>query len=208
MEKDKTVQMYNKRASSYEERWSAYLKHTHTQFLEHAKLDEAKVILDLSGGTGLLAQALIDEKYRFEKLVINDPSSEMLAIARNRLPEQSKVSFSNQPAEKIEYGESTFDVIFCLNSFHFYRNQQAVLDRCYHMLKPGGQLLVQDWNRSGLFRFINFIISLNTQEHIDTKSLAEFDNMLVQSGFIISETKTWHWRYWNFFFVTAVKSVT
>lgn len=205
-EGDKTTRVYDEQASSYEKRWSAYLAHTHEAFLRNINIDKRDAILDLSGGTGLLAQKLIKQNYSFEKLVINDPSANMLGIARNRLQGHPRVHFTNQKAEEIELENTTFSAIFCLNSFHFYRKQLKVLDHCYRMLKPNGRLYVLDWNRAGLFRLINLIISLSAREHIDTKSLKEFEEILVSKRFEVQETKTWHWRYWNFFFGTALKT--
>lgn len=146
---NETVSSYDQRASSYEKKWAAYLDYTHGMFIRNIEIAEDDTILDVRGGTGLLAEMLIDRNYAFKHLVINDPSEKMLAIARDRLVDKSNIRFSNNRAEEISFKANQFDRIFCLNSFHFYTNQPEVLERFNTMLTPGGRLYILDWNRSG-----------------------------------------------------------
>lgn len=204
---DQTIRGYDKRASSYERKWQAYLKHTHEAFLARIETARDDTILDISGGTGMLAKLLIERDYSFRHLVINDPSGGMLDIARRRLSSEPKILFSNYRAEEISYKANYFDRIFCLNSFHFYTRQRLILDRCYTMLKPGGTLCILDWNRTGFFSIINALIKWSASEYIDTRSLAECKSMFQKSGFAIDKTDNWSWRFWKFFFTEAEKPV-
>lgn len=198
-------EIYNQKAACYEKKWEAYLRHTHLKFLARIDTSEDEAILDLSCGTGLLAKELKSEGFPFKKLVLNDPSEKMLAIARTRLESSDKISFTNYSVEHLDFEEEQFDRIFCLNAFHFYSLQQQILHKVHALLKPGGHFYVLDWNRSGFFRFINRIIDWNTSEHIETKSLGEFEKMLVNSNLFTSSKQEWYWRYWKFFFTEAIK---
>lgn len=203
----KTVSAYNKRATSYENKWEKYLNHTHRVFLSRIATEANDTILDVSGGTGLLAKELVQQDHPFKHLVLNDPSEEMLAIARSRLPEhaKNKISFSHYRAEQLSYQPNTFDRIFCLNAFHFYPDQSKVVERLHTFLKPNGRLYILDWNRMGLFIFVHQCIKWVTSEHIDARSLPEMETMLAEGGFATLSTARWYWRYWNLFFVEAKK---
>lgn len=203
---ESTVNAYNRQAKEYESKWKKYLEHTHDGFLHRIKTDADDRILDVSGGTGLLARQLIDRGYAFDHLVVNDPSDEMLAVARDRLSDHPNISFANKKAEELPYDENHFDRIFCLNSFHFYINQQHVLNRFHRIIKPGGNLYLLDWNRSGFFTFVNRMIQWSSNEFIDTRSLAELRRMIRKSGFTLQNSESWSWRYWKFLFIEAEKS--
>lgn len=203
----KTVSAYNKRAASYEKKWKKYLCHTHQEFLSRIETEPNDTILDISGGTGLLAKKFIWQDRPFQHLVINDPSEKMLAIARSRLSGQpeEKVSYSHYRAAELSYRPNSFNRIFCLNSFHFYPNQPKVLERLHTMLKPGGHLYILDWNRMGLFTIVHQCIKWITSDHIDARSLPEMKTILHKNGFKTRYAATWYWQYWNLFFIRARK---
>lgn len=196
---------FNRKAETYEQRWEAYLRHTHEIFLKKIKTKDGENLLDASSGTGLLAAELTERDMPFEKLVLNDPSEAMLDFARNRLVDHPEITFCNRTAEKLNFGEGHFDSILCLNAFHFYSDQKQVLEHFHRMLKSSGRVYILDWNRTGLFRFINRIIKWSTSENINTRSLVELRNMLKKCRFHIADEMEWSWRYWNFFFIEATK---
>lgn len=202
---EQTIPAYDRQAASYEAKWKNYLARTHEAFLRRITTTADDTILDVSGGTGLLAKMLVDGNYAFKYLAVNDPSEKMLAIARDRLSDKERISFSNYQAEEISVKPNQFDRIFCLNSFHYYTNQPEVLERLNIMLKPGGRLYILDWNRSGFFVMINKILTWVSSEHIDTRSLPEMNQMVNESGFRLNNQESWSWRYWTFFFMEAYK---
>jgi ubiquinone/menaquinone biosynthesis C-methylase UbiE len=200
-----TVNTYNCQAKDYETKWEKYLAHTHDAFLRRIETDADDKIIDISGGTGLLVRKLIEQNYPFEHLIINDPSDQMLGIARERFSANSRISFASQKVEQLSYDKNYFDRIFCLSSFHFYKNQQQVLDHFYSMLKPGGRFYLLDWNRSGFFSLVNQLIKWYSSEYIDTRSLSELKEMCYKSDFEIHTSDEWTWRYWNFLFFEGYK---
>ncbi len=202
---DYTTEAYNRKASTYEKRWERYLHHTHKEFLKRIETGSGDTILDLSCGTGLLAREIIDRDFPFSKMVLNDPSENMLGIARQRLSHQANIDYTNYKVEGLQHEENQFDRIFCLNAFHFYSTQQQVTEKIYALLKPGGRFYILDWNRSGFFVIVNNIIRWTTSERINTKSLIEIKEMLQKSRFGITVSDEWNWRYWKFLFVEAKK---
>ncbi|PAU95743.1 hypothetical protein CK503_01400 [Aliifodinibius salipaludis] len=189
----------------YEQKWGAYLDHTHQRLLKYIEVDPSDVILDPSAGTGLLAKKLIDRKSSFDHLVVNDPSDEMLTIARQRLSSNPSISFANHKVQHLSYPPNYFTKIICLNSFHFYKNQQQVLGQFYNILKPGGKLYILDWNREGFFQIFNQLIRWTNSEYINTCSLGELKQMMSAQKFNIKISHSWNWRYWKLLLLEGIK---
>lgn len=200
---NKTI--YDRKATTYETKWKNYLEHTHEQFLQRISTNRDDIILDISCGTGLLAEKKYEHNCPFKKLILNDPSEQMLAIARKRLADKENIRFTNFNIEDLAVEKQKYDQVFCLNAFHFYSDQQQVLQKLYALLKPAGRLCLLDWNRSGFFTFVNQLIKWNTTEYIDTKSFAELEYILQEGDFRIYNSDQWNWRYWKFLFIEAGK---
>ncbi len=201
-----THRSYNRQAQNYERRWKSYLSHTHHEFLQRIAVYEGDRLLDTSCGTGLLAGELIENQLPFGSLHLNDISENMIAIAKDRLPDQANIHYSQLPADQLEQLNDTFEQIFCLNAFHHYENQIKVVKNFYQLLRKGGKAVILDWNRVGLFRPINRIINKVVPEIIDTRSDREMTNLLSDAGFRISKTESWAYRYWRFYFIEGVKA--
>lgn len=199
----KTINTYNESAGSYEQRWAAYLRHTHDKFLKYLELSETDHILDLSCGTGLLAREIQKDNRPFQRMVLNDPAEEMLDIARSRFSSHPNISFSNAPAHKLSFEDNSFTRIISLNAFHNYEHQQKVIEEVHRLLKSGGRFYLQDWNRIGLFRPVNTLIRWWVPEYIDTRSLSECRQMLKEQGFMTEQEQSWRYRYWKFFYLQA-----
>lgn len=203
--KSKTQTSYDKQASDYDRRWKAYLEHTHREFLLRVLIHKNDDLLDTSCGTGLLARSLAERGAPYGKLVLNDFSAGMISIARQRMTGYQNVWFTHYPADKLHELQAPFDLVLCLNSFHYYENQQKVLQNIFDLLKPGGRLCLLDWNRAGLFRAVNFFLRFITKEELRTRSHFEMKRMLEKAGFRVNVLDTWAYRYWRFFFIEAVK---
>lgn len=200
-----TQSSYNRKANNYENKWQDYLVHTHKEFLQRVEVNEGDRILDVSCGTGLLAEELISANAPFSELVLNDISHEMISIAKKRLNDLPNVSFTEFPAGQIHHLNKTFDLILCLNAFHHYEHQEQVVQNFHNLLAPGGKVCILDWNRIGLFRPVNSIIKRFASEHIDTRSEIEMKELLTETGFQIKVMHSWAFRYWRFYFIEAVK---
>lgn len=158
-------------------------------------------ILDVSSGTGLMAEALINKSGPFKQYIANDPSPKMQEIAKYRLRYKENVEYTGHFAEKLPFEENSFDHIICLNAFHYYVDQPAALAHFRRVLKPGGNLWILNWNRVGIFKIANLIIKLLSAENINTPSAGEMKKMLEQHKFSIKEEETWGYWWWRFFFL-------
>lgn len=163
-------------------------------------------ILDSSAGTGLLAESLLKKHECFERLVLNDPSSKMLARARYRLRYHENVEFCNLYSENLPFDDRSFTQIICLNSFHYYTHQTDVLKHFYRVMKPGGNLWILDWNRTGTFKITSKLIDWLSPENINARTLEEMELLLEDAGFNMREKESWGYRWWNFLFVRCERT--
>ena len=201
-----TANEYNKQANSYEAKWEAYLAHTHQKMADALELEPSSKVCDVSCGTGLFTYKLFQKQLNLELLQLNDISQEMLSYAKERFSKTDTITFTNFPAHEIDQSATPFDALISLNAFHNYDQQKKSIEACYNSLKPNGEIYILDWNRSGLFRIMNFWIRLFVKERIDTRTLSEMEKLLEDAKFSIKHTEEWSWRYWKFFLIVGEKS--
>lgn len=205
LNQSKTPEIYSSKARIYEQKWEKYLTHTHQRMLEVFESKQDHRILDASAGTGLFARFIIESGMSFSEIVLNDVSEGMLDIARERFDRHSGISFTDHFVEALGFENSSFDTVVSLNAFHNYEDKQRALSEIYRVLKPGGRLYVLDWNRKGVFRFVNFWIRSFAGEVIKTVSAEEAKQLFESENFDIQAMKEWKFWYWNFFLCEAKK---
>lgn len=66
-----------------------------------------------------------------------DPSQEMLVQARSRT---ATLSLKEGRAEKLDYADDMFDLVFSIDVIHHVEDHQAYYQEAFRVLKPGGKL--------------------------------------------------------------------
>lgn len=196
-----TVHYYDKLADRYDKQYQSYLKHTHEKLLDKLELSSSDEVLDASAGTGLLAREILDMFGPFNRLVLNDPSPKMQERAKYRLRYEKEVEFTSHFSEELPFENDSFTQVICLNSFHYYTNQERILENFNKVLKPAGTLWILDWNRTGSFKIANKFIDWLSPENINSRTLSEIKSLLSDNGFKVIGEDTWGYRWWNFLFV-------
>ncbi|HEY1627950.1 MAG TPA: methyltransferase domain-containing protein [Streptosporangiaceae bacterium] len=105
-------------------------------------------VLDVGSSSGYLARKLAAAAGPAGHVTGVDPSEAAIAYARRRA--RAGVTFSVGVAQDLDLPDATFDVVTCTLAMHHvpaWRRGPA-LSEMYRVTKPGGRLLVADFNPS------------------------------------------------------------
>lgn len=195
---------FDRLSTKYDKQYDAYLKHTHQKMLKELSLSKEDDVLDVSGGTGILAEAIIKKFGPFRRLVVNDPSTGMLEQSKYRLRYQKGVEFTSDFSEKLSFRDDEFSQIICMNAFRYYEDHAAVLKHFRRLLRPGGRLWILSWDRTGYFKLVNQVMTRLSGQQMNTRTLEEMKELLETAGFTVTQEARWNYRWWKLFFIKAV----
>jgi demethylmenaquinone methyltransferase/2-methoxy-6-polyprenyl-1,4-benzoquinol methylase len=137
------------RLAPHYDRWiGRFMSNRMDRMAELLSCSPGEIVLDLGGGTGLLARRLVG---RCTEVHLLDESRPMLEQVHDR-----KILKQIGCATKTPYEDDSFDAIILSDVFHHVRLQEALLDEILRLLKPGGRLLV---NEVDLDRFLGRLLA-------------------------------------------------
>ena len=137
--KQQVIELFNSRTNYDQEEGSQHPREA-SLLLESVPIHQGQKILDVATGTGLIAIPAAF-KVGSEGYVIGvDMSPIMLHQAKEKVTSTSlhNIEFIEADAEHINFGENSFDVIFCCSAIVLFADIFANLKKWYHWLKPGG----------------------------------------------------------------------
>jgi SAM-dependent methyltransferase len=103
--------------------------------LSESGIDHGSRVLEVGCGTGNYVTAL-DSATGCSSWGV-DPSSEMLAAARER---SGRVAFQVGGAEQLEFSAGVFDLVFSVDVIHHLENITEYFQEAQRVLKPGGRV--------------------------------------------------------------------
>jgi len=102
-------------------------------------------IADIGGGTGALAVHLADALGA--AVIVVDPTPRMLRY----VPERPDVVPLLGTAEELPFENASFDAVVVSDAFHHFRDQDRAVREFQRVLRPGGAVLLLEWDASGFF---------------------------------------------------------
>lgn len=157
-----------------------------------AKLDLSKTsrVLDIGGGSGAYAMAFVRAKKDITATVFDLPN--VIPLTKKYVAEaglSDRFRFAKGDYNKDEF-ENDFDLVFFSAIIHINsaEKNQSLMDKAARALKPGGQVVIQDFimdkDRTtppfGTFFALNMLVGT---EDGDTYTEAEIKSWLIKSGF-------------------------
>ena len=103
-------------------------------------------VLEIACGTGLLTRRVRERLDPALRLVATDISKAMLDYARAKVPGAS-VEWREADAARLPLADGEFGAVLCSFGVMFVPDRQAVFREARRVLKPGGILLFNVWDR-------------------------------------------------------------
>ena len=158
-----------------------------------APLEGGSTIVDLGTGPGILSIEL-HKLLPQAKIIGVDLSSDMLEIAKKNAGEAGMSNFETRlgKAEEIPVEPNLVNLVVTQSSFHEWEDQRKGLSEIFRILKPGGSLILKDYNRSwlsgwrrGLFKFLLTMVGESYEDHVEMFkfTFAQVTDLLKEAGF-------------------------
>lgn len=169
-----------------------------------------KNVLDLGCGFGWHCRYASEQQA--SAVIGVDISENMLQKARE-MTDDSAISYIRMPIEDIQFSNSQFDVVISSLAFHYLKSFEAISQKIYQWLKPGGTLIFsvehpiftsrneQDWHYDDQGNRLHWAVDHYQSEGLrETTFLTEnvikyhrtfstYVNDLIHAGFIIKKIK-------------------
>src|SRR6266700_3209784 len=104
-------------------------------------------VLEIACGTGLLTRHLRERLDGAPRLVATDLSAAMLDYARNKLSGSQGIEWREADAASLPFGDGEFGAVVCGFGVMFVPDKNAAFSEAYRVLKRGGILLFNVWDR-------------------------------------------------------------
>lgn len=128
-------------------------------------------ILDIGGGTGTLANNLINLG---AKVIILDPEVKMTNIAKRK---NNRIKVINEYSNNVNLEDSSFDLIIMRDSFHHIEDKKGTLKECKRLLNNKGKILIYEFDRTHIITKLIYIFERSCFEKIKMLSKNEMKTL-------------------------------
>ena len=104
-------------------------------------------VLELACGTGIVTQRLRERLDPSLRLVGSDISKAMLDFARNKRIEREGIEWREADAASLPFEDGEFGAVVCAFGIMFVPDKRAAMSEARRVLKKGGTLLFNVWDR-------------------------------------------------------------
>jgi ubiquinone/menaquinone biosynthesis C-methylase UbiE len=111
-----------------------------------AKLNPLSV-LETAAGSGVVTRALASVLPSEAVYNVTDLNQPMLEHAASQQPSDERIVWRQADAMDLPYDEASFDIVVCQFGVMFYPNRKTAYSEACRVLKPGGKLVFNVWDR-------------------------------------------------------------
>lgn len=125
---------------------------------------EGAKIADFGAGPGFLSDLLSLEGGIVDAI---EPAEEFINYGKERFKGNNKVNFNLRHAEDSGLPSKTYDIVFVLSAWHWFKRTEAI-EEAMRILKPDGHLIIADINierKTGPFKDAMKIIKDNRKKY-------------------------------------------
>ncbi|MBE0578264.1 bifunctional demethylmenaquinone methyltransferase/2-methoxy-6-polyprenyl-1,4-benzoquinol methylase UbiE [Devosia sp.] len=107
-------------------------------------------VLDMAGGTGDIAERIINASVGYAEVVVSDINSDMLRVGAERAKGwryPAQASFVEANAEELPFADDSFDAYTIAFGIRNVPRIQKALNEAHRVLKRGGRILVLEFSQ-------------------------------------------------------------
>ena len=134
---------FNRMAESWDKRfYTPEMEERLPQLVSSFHLQKRAKILDVGAGSGGIVPYLLEALGPEGSIWAIDFAEEMVRIARNKFPKESRVIFELASVEELPYENQFFDYVVCFGAFPHFDGKQKALEEMGRVLKNRGTLII------------------------------------------------------------------
>lgn len=107
---------------------------------------DVRTALEIACGTGRVTSHLRKVLLPGARLAATDLNADMIAIARQAVPAKD-IEWAVADVLELPFEDGHFDLVVCQFGLMFVPDKARALSEMYRVLKPGGQILLNTWDK-------------------------------------------------------------
>ncbi|MGI8535141.1 MAG: class I SAM-dependent methyltransferase [Mycobacteriales bacterium] len=139
-----TAAAFDRRSGDYDR--SGMHREFARQAADAAGLSPGLTLLDLAGGTGLVARAALPALGPDGRAVVLDVSSGMLLRAKQADP---RLHVVRGDAHRVPLAAATVDRVICVTALHLFTQPAGALLEAVRVCRAGGRVVFTTWSADG-----------------------------------------------------------
>lgn len=104
-------------------------------------------VLETAAGSGVVTRAAVPALAAHARYTATDLNPPMLDLARSRQPADDRLEWRQADALALPFDDDSFDVVLCQFGVMFFPDRIAGYAEARRVLRPGGTLLFNTWDR-------------------------------------------------------------
>ena len=106
-----------------------------------------KAVLETAAGSGVVTRALAPNLPPDARYVATDLNQPMLDYAATRQDRDDRIAWRKADAQALPFEDAAFDLVCCQFGVMFFPDRPSAYREARRVLKPGGRLLFNAWDR-------------------------------------------------------------
>ena len=180
---DRNPAEYTQSAAAYDRRWARYNGASMALLRPWVAGRDLGRVVDVGCGTGNLLALLADA--RVDAYAGADLSPDMLRVAAGKLAASPvRGALAAGAAQALPFADGAFDTAVSASTLHDWPDPRAGLAEVRRVLRPGGTLLLLDWDREPLpMRLLDGWMRIARVRYRRMYARGEIARMLADAGF-------------------------
>lgn len=104
-------------------------------------------VMEIAAGTGVVPRALAPKLAAGAAYTVTDLNQPMLDYAAARQPPDGRITWQQADAMALPFADRSFDLVCCQFGAMFFPDRPAAFREARRVLKPGGHILFNVWDR-------------------------------------------------------------